>query len=75
MTNLAELCWLINEFWLSQPGSSGQTVDEHTMRHGVSLMMQSCNPICLRRRWLVPQRCGQLAAVVCFFTVYNEACL
>lgn len=37
---LAELCWLISEFWLASVEVSGQSVDEARLQHGVTLMLQ-----------------------------------
>jgi AcrR family transcriptional regulator len=44
VTHLAELCWLISEFWLPSVEVSGQAVDAEAMRHGVELMMQVLRP-------------------------------
>jgi len=41
---LAELCWLISEFWLASVEVSGQTVDTAQMDHGVALMLQVLEP-------------------------------
>jgi AcrR family transcriptional regulator len=41
---LAELCWLISEFWLASVEVSGQTVDAAQMDHGVALMLQVLEP-------------------------------
>lgn len=38
--NLAEVCWLISEFWLSSVEISGDRVTAQQMQHGVELMMQ-----------------------------------
>jgi AcrR family transcriptional regulator len=40
VTNLAEVCWLISEFWLSSVEISGERVTAQQMQHGVELMMQ-----------------------------------
>jgi hypothetical protein len=40
VTNLAEVCWLISEFWLSSVEVSGERVTTQQMQHGVELMMQ-----------------------------------
>ena len=40
VTNLAEVCWLISEFWLSSVEISGEHVTAQQMQHGVELMMQ-----------------------------------
>jgi len=42
--NLAEVCWLITEFWLNSLEVSGKTVNEAQMSHGVELMMQVLKP-------------------------------
>ncbi len=44
VTYLAELCWLISEFWLPTVEIGGQTVDAQQMQHGVKLMMQVLRP-------------------------------
>jgi len=44
VTRLAELCWLINEFWLASVEVSGQTVDAAQMAHGGALMRQVLEP-------------------------------
>lgn len=44
VTRLAELCWLISEFWLPTVEVSGQTVDELQLRHGVELLLQVLAP-------------------------------
>jgi AcrR family transcriptional regulator len=41
---LAELCWLISEFWLASVEVSGQAVDAAQMDHGVALMLQLLEP-------------------------------
>lgn len=41
---LAELCWLISEFWLASVEVSGQAVDAAQMEHGVALMLQALEP-------------------------------
>lgn len=40
VTNLAEVCWLISEFWLSSVEISGERVTAQQMQHGVELMTQ-----------------------------------
>jgi AcrR family transcriptional regulator len=47
VTRLAELCWLISEFWLASIEVSGQTVDSAEMERGVALMMQVLDPFIL----------------------------
>jgi AcrR family transcriptional regulator len=44
VTRLAELCWLISEFWLASVEVSGQTVDAAQMEHGMALMLQVLEP-------------------------------
>jgi AcrR family transcriptional regulator len=44
---LAELCWLISEFWLASVEVSGQAVDAAQMDHGVALMLQVLEPFLL----------------------------
>lgn len=41
---LAELCWLVSEFWLASVEVSGQAVDAAQLDHGVSLMLQVLAP-------------------------------
>jgi AcrR family transcriptional regulator len=42
--NLAQISWMITEFWLSSLEVSGKTVDESQMERGVQLMMQILEP-------------------------------
>jgi AcrR family transcriptional regulator len=44
---LAEVCWLISEFWLASVEVSGQAVDAAQMDHGVALMLQVLEPYLL----------------------------
>jgi AcrR family transcriptional regulator len=44
VTSLAELCWLISEFWLSSLDVKGQIIDQDSMQHGVTLMFQVLKP-------------------------------
>jgi len=44
VTRLAELCWLISEFWLASVEVSGEAVDAAQMDHGVELMLQVLDP-------------------------------
>lgn len=44
INNLAELCWLVTEFWLNSLEISGKAVDESQMEHGVQLMMLILEP-------------------------------
>lgn len=43
-TRLADLVWLISEFWLSSVEVSGETVSSEQMQHGIDLMMQVLRP-------------------------------
>lgn len=42
--NLAEICWLISEFWLNSLELSGKSVNKSQMERGVQLMMQVLKP-------------------------------
>jgi AcrR family transcriptional regulator len=42
--NLAEIIWMITEFWLNSLEISGKTVDPSQMDRGVQLMMQILRP-------------------------------
>jgi AcrR family transcriptional regulator len=44
VTRLAELCWLIAEFWLASVEVSGETVDAIQMERGIALMLQVLGP-------------------------------
>ncbi len=44
VTRLADLCWLISEFWLSSLEISGQPVDDAGLERGIDLMMQVLRP-------------------------------
>jgi AcrR family transcriptional regulator len=44
VTRLAELVWLISEFWLASVEVSGETVDAAQMERGVILMLQVLDP-------------------------------
>jgi AcrR family transcriptional regulator len=44
VTRLAELCWLISEFWLASVEVSGETVDAAQIERGVGLMLQVLDP-------------------------------
>ncbi len=44
VTRLAELVWLISEFWLASVEVSGETVDAAQMERGVGLMLQVLDP-------------------------------
>ncbi len=44
VTRLADLIWLISEFWLASIEVSGQQVDEAQMERGIELMMEVLRP-------------------------------
>jgi AcrR family transcriptional regulator len=44
VTHLAEICWLISEFWLASVEISGEEVDAAQMERGVALMLQVLEP-------------------------------
>jgi AcrR family transcriptional regulator len=44
VTRLAELCWLISEFWLASVEVRGETVDAAQIERGVGLMLQVLDP-------------------------------
>jgi AcrR family transcriptional regulator len=44
VTRLAELCWLISEFWLASVEVSGGTVDTAQIERGIALMLQVLRP-------------------------------
>lgn len=48
VTRLAELIWLISEFWLASVEVSGESVDAAHMQHGVELMLQVLDPFLLK---------------------------
>lgn len=48
VTRLAELVWLISEFWLASVEVSGETVDAAQMEHGVMLMLQVLDPFMIK---------------------------
>jgi len=41
---LAELCWLLSEFWPPSVEVSGAPLDQERLRHGVALMLQVLRP-------------------------------
>jgi AcrR family transcriptional regulator len=41
---LAELCWLISEFWLASVEVSGETVDDTQIERGIALLRQVLAP-------------------------------
>ena len=49
VTRLAELCWLISEFWLASVEVSGETVDAAQMERGVGLMLQVLDPFVVKQ--------------------------
>jgi AcrR family transcriptional regulator len=44
MTRVAELIWLVSEFWPASVEMSGQLLDSEQMDHGVALMLQVLQP-------------------------------
>jgi AcrR family transcriptional regulator len=48
VTRLAELVWLISEFWLASVEVSGDTVDAAQMERGVMLMLQVLDPFIIK---------------------------
>jgi AcrR family transcriptional regulator len=44
VTRLADLCWLISEFWLANLEISGQALTDAALTHGLTLMMQVISP-------------------------------
>jgi AcrR family transcriptional regulator len=42
---VADLCWLVSEFWLPSLEVSGQVVDPSRLEHGVGLMLQVLSAI------------------------------
>ncbi len=44
VTRLADLCWLISEFWLSSLEVSGQELTVETIERGIDLMTQVLHP-------------------------------
>jgi AcrR family transcriptional regulator len=44
VTRLAELIWLISEFWLAEVEVSGQHISEQQMQHGIDAMMLILQP-------------------------------
>lgn len=49
VTRIAELCWLISEFWLPSIEVSGESVDADQMEHGITLMLQVLAPFVIVR--------------------------
>lgn len=50
VTRLAELCWMISEFWLASVEVSGESVDEAQMERGIGLMLQVLDPFIVGQR-------------------------
>ncbi len=50
VARLADLCWLISEFWLASLEVGGQTVDAAQMERGVTLMLQVLDPYVIAPR-------------------------
>src|SRR5689334_13017554 len=48
VARLAELVWLISEFWLASVEVSGETVDAGQIERGVGLMLQVLDPYILK---------------------------
>jgi hypothetical protein len=44
VTRLAELCWLVSEFWPASVETAGFTVDAAQMDHGVALLLHILQP-------------------------------
>jgi hypothetical protein len=44
VTRLADLCWLISEFWLASVEVSGEAVDAAQIERGIVLMIQVLDP-------------------------------
>jgi AcrR family transcriptional regulator len=44
VTRLADLCWLISEFWLASLDISDTPIDDDALRRGFGLMMQVLQP-------------------------------
>jgi AcrR family transcriptional regulator len=55
VTRLAELVWLISEFWLASVEVSGATVDAAQMEHGVELILQVLDPFIIDRAAAAPE--------------------
>jgi AcrR family transcriptional regulator len=54
VTRLAELVWLISEFWLASVEVSGETVDAVQMERGVGLMLQVLDPFIVKQATGLP---------------------
>jgi AcrR family transcriptional regulator len=48
ITRLADLCWLISEFWLPTLEVSGAAVDEYHLQRGIDLMLFALQPYLAR---------------------------
>lgn len=44
VTRLAELVWMVSEFWLATLEISGRAVDDQHMQHGIDLTLQILRP-------------------------------
>jgi AcrR family transcriptional regulator len=44
VTRVADICWMISEFWLASAEVSGAMLDESHMQRGIDLMMQVIEP-------------------------------
>lgn len=44
VTRLAELCWLVAEFWVPSVEAAGSRVNEGHLNHGIELMLQILAP-------------------------------
>lgn len=49
-TRLAELCWLISEFWLASVEVSGEAMGTQQIERGIALMLQVLDPYILPPR-------------------------
>lgn len=48
VAQLAELCWLISEFWLARLELAGEPIDDAQIERGVALIYQVLDPFILR---------------------------
>jgi AcrR family transcriptional regulator len=55
VTRLAELCWLVSEFWLASVEVSGEVVDALQIERGIALMIQVLDPFLAAEPPLPPQ--------------------
>ncbi|MFN8473812.1 MAG: TetR/AcrR family transcriptional regulator [Anaerolineae bacterium] len=49
LTRLADICWLISEFWLPSLEISGEPVDAGHMERGIELMLQVLEPFIVKQ--------------------------